>query len=150
MSGCIRCGSCCNNFLMTKGQVIRILEYLKEKPNVIKELRETPEVEGIPNVCIFLRGTVGRTYCKIYSVRPEICRVFGVEGRDGLECPKGTITSKYTATEAEEIIDNIYKVSQNSVGHYDNFFRSFIKNVPNDSVAKYNMFFDYYIQLLKD
>lgn len=146
---CLRCGKCCSNFSMTKKQVIRILEYLRGNPKVLDTLLETPEVKDVQDACVFLRGTSGNTHCTIYSARPEICRIFGVAGEDGLECPEGTVTTEYTLVEVKNIIHDIYYEPQISVGRYEDFFRTFIRNVPRDSVQNYLYFFEYYIKLLK-
>lgn len=147
MNRCIRCGGCCNNIPMTKEQVVRILRFLQLNPNVIEELRSTPEVYGIPNVCVFLRGTIGQTYCTIYQARPEICKVFGVAGNEGLKCPNGTVTTQYSAIEAEKIINETYGISELCVGYYNDFFRKFINVVPS-TYEEYMICFQYYIGIL--
>lgn len=117
--------------------------YLQKNPEVIEHLKHTSEVKWIYDVCPFLRGTIGNTYCTIYPVRPEICQVFGTQGVQGLECPSGTVTDDYSAVEAEEIINKVYNVSEDNVGRYEEFFRYIIRTIPTDSEERCFEFFKY-------
>ena len=106
---CMRCGKCCDEFPMSEEQIVRIEKYLEANPIVKERLRNTPAIVAPPRrVCPFLRGDIGKTYCAIYPVRPEICKVFGVKGIDeDLVCPNGTET-KISLLEAKNLL-KIYK-----------------------------------------
>lgn len=69
---CTNCGSCCSNFLpLSDNEILRIEKYVKK--HNIKEQRHNV-FAGYDMTCPF-RDDVQRK-CLIYSVRPEICRVF--------------------------------------------------------------------------
>lgn len=74
---CSNCGNCCTEFLpLTKSEVNLIKAYVKEKK--IKPYSEVFfNYEGKPSVnlmCPF--RDFEEKKCKIYTVRPKICRVF--------------------------------------------------------------------------
>lgn len=69
---CSNCGSCCGDILhLSKSEIKRIDEYLKQ--HKIKPTHRCLLVE-YDNTCPF-RDNKNKV-CKIYEVRPDICRVF--------------------------------------------------------------------------
>jgi Fe-S-cluster containining protein len=74
---CKRCGGCCGVVYFTKA------EY--------KSLRSTAEKLGVSLVdCPFLGKDIdGKSLCRIYEQRPEICRLFGARAdlSPCLKCP---------------------------------------------------------------
>lgn len=126
-NSCLRCGRCCEQFPMTDEQILKITEYLLSHEEVMHLLRSTPEILGIGmKVCPFLRGKAGNTFCSIYPVRPEICKVFATPGIKGAECPNNTICEEYTIHEAEEMLE-VYSVPVDQVKYPVEYFRNLIK-----------------------
>lgn len=109
MSGCKRCGKCCEGFPMTYEEFQRIVKYLKANPSIISKLQSEPVPYPNENACVFLRGTKGDTYCAIYSARPEVCKAFGTKGVASLRCPYGAEITTYTPKEAEKLLE-VYEV----------------------------------------
>lgn len=75
---CVGCGECCSNILpLTEKEIKEIKEYIKQ--NNIKEdkiLYPTRTVL-IDMTCPFLiKNKTTNKRCKIYKVRPKICRYF--------------------------------------------------------------------------
>lgn len=69
---CSNCGECCGDILhLSKEEIIRIDRYLKKN-----KIEPTPRciLVAYDNTCPF-RDNKNKK-CKIYEVRPEICRVF--------------------------------------------------------------------------
>jgi Fe-S-cluster containining protein len=69
---CSGCGQCCGDILhLSKKEIHRIDRYLKEH-----KVEATPRIVLVSydNTCPFRDN--GNKKCKIYEVRPDICRVF--------------------------------------------------------------------------
>ena len=74
---CTQCGSCCSNVLpMTQEEVKTIKHYIKR--NKIKECKRSfpTTKDTIDLVCPFLDTSKETEKCRIYAVRPKICRDF--------------------------------------------------------------------------
>lgn len=74
---CIQCGSCCSNRLpMTPHEIKTISEYIKK--NNIKECKRLfPTTTPLLDLtCPFLDTTKKCEKCRIYEVRPQVCRDF--------------------------------------------------------------------------
>ena len=74
---CTGCGSCCSNLLpMTKKEVDEIRRYVK-KNNICEIHYLFPIATPVLNMtCPFLDLSKGKDKCRIYSVRPSVCRGF--------------------------------------------------------------------------
>lgn len=102
---CKNCGRCCGPIRFTLKQIIKVNRYLFDNPDIMKEVKKRlPLTEG---KCLFLNE---KNECSIYPVRPEICRCFGIEGIEELECPLGC-ASNITKEEAEKLLET-YSVYQ--------------------------------------
>lgn len=74
---CSQCGSCCTNFLpMTRKEILEIRRYVKKHD--VKEYRRNFLVSGMLEdlTCPFMDDSKKKEKCRIYPVRPEICRQF--------------------------------------------------------------------------
>lgn len=74
---CTGCGQCCSNVLpMTDIEIQRISKYIKRYN--IKECKHfVPTKEpALDMSCPFLDTSKNKDKCKIYEVRPQICRDF--------------------------------------------------------------------------
>lgn len=70
---CSQCGDCCPDHLpMTKHEVIAIRKYVKDN-NIKPTIRGLLELNVVDAMCPFL--TLDKK-CKIYEVRPNICKMF--------------------------------------------------------------------------
>ena len=74
---CTQCGDCCSNVLpMTQEEVDIIKNYIKRyKIRECKRLFPTRQ-EAIDLSCPFLDTTKKSEKCRIYEVRPRVCRNF--------------------------------------------------------------------------
>lgn len=74
---CIQCGACCSNYLpMTKREVARIHKYIKDN-NVMEYQHLFPVAKEVVDMtCPFMDDSKLKEKCRIYPVRPEICRQF--------------------------------------------------------------------------
>ena len=74
---CIGCGQCCSNILpMTDEEIKTIRKYVK-KYNIKENKHLIPFTEPIFDMtCPFLDDSKSCDKCKIYEVRPKICRDF--------------------------------------------------------------------------
>ena len=74
---CTQCGECCSNFLpMTQEEIDTIKSYIKQhKIKECKRLFPTAK-ETIDLTCPFLDMAKKAEKCRIYEVRPRICRDF--------------------------------------------------------------------------
>jgi Fe-S-cluster containining protein len=109
---CRRCGKCCGLAPFTKADykaarraaknlgVTLAKQYIKGKPVYLprksaRKMELPPEqiaalVDAEKLVCPFLeRDATGKSHCRIYSLRPEACRLFGThpELSPFLQCP---------------------------------------------------------------
>lgn len=74
---CIQCGACCSNLLpMTDKEVKRIHCFIKKQQ--VKEYKHLiPVANAVTDMtCPFMDDSKQKEKCRIYSVRPEICRQF--------------------------------------------------------------------------
>ena len=74
---CIQCGNCCSNFLpMTYDEIKNIHEYVRKKK--IKRCKHGlfAREKVIDFVCPFLDESKDKEKCRIYEVRPAVCREF--------------------------------------------------------------------------
>lgn len=74
---CSQCGACCSNALpMSKEEIGKIRKYIKE--NNIKEYKRVFPLKNptINMTCPFMDDSKQKEKCRIYPVRPEICRQF--------------------------------------------------------------------------
>ena len=74
---CSQCGNCCSNMLpLTEHEIKIIRRYVKThniKPHVLPAILATPTIDL---TCPFLDTTKSTQRCKIYAVRPYICKCF--------------------------------------------------------------------------
>ena len=73
---CIQCGNCCSNLLpMSQKEIDVIRRYIRKKH--IKECRHiAPATVAYDMTCPFLDTGKSCEKCRIYPVRPEICKQF--------------------------------------------------------------------------
>lgn len=74
---CTQCGACCSNLLpMTDKEIKRIRGYIKK--HQVKEYKHLiPAARVVADMtCPFLDDSKQKEKCRIYPVRPEICRQF--------------------------------------------------------------------------
>ena len=74
---CVQCGACCGNFLpISKKEIARIHRYIRE--HYIKEYTHLFPVSSTNYdfTCPFMDDSKLKEKCRIYPVRPEICRQF--------------------------------------------------------------------------
>ena len=74
---CIQCGACCSNYLpMTQREIAIIHKYIKDN-NVRKYQHLFPVAKEVVDMtCPFMDDSKLKEKCRIYPVRPEICRQF--------------------------------------------------------------------------
>lgn len=74
---CIGCGKCCSNFLpLNTSEIKQIKSYVK-KHNITEFKHLFPTINiTIDMTCPFLDESKDCNKCKIYEVRPRICREF--------------------------------------------------------------------------
>ena len=74
---CSGCGNCCSNFLpLMDSEISRIRRYVK-KHNIKPHRIVAPTAEFlIDATCPFLDKTKSDNKCKIYHIRPYICKCF--------------------------------------------------------------------------
>lgn len=74
---CTQCGACCSNLLpLTDKEIKRIREYIKKRQ--IEECKHMIPVSNvvIDMTCPFMDDSKQKEKCRIYPVRPEICRQY--------------------------------------------------------------------------
>lgn len=74
---CVQCGACCSNFLpMSSFEIKRIKNYIKT--HQVKEFRYLLPLSkmAVNFTCPFMDDSKNKEKCRIYPVRPEICRQF--------------------------------------------------------------------------
>lgn len=74
---CTGCGQCCSNVLpMTDIEIQRISKYIKRYN--IKECKHFIPSKGpvLDMSCPFLDTSKGKEKCRIYEIRPQVCRDF--------------------------------------------------------------------------
>lgn len=74
---CTQCGACCSNYLpMTQKEIATIHRFVKK--HGIKEFRHLFPVSNdtFDMTCPFMDDSKQKEKCRIYSVRPEICKQF--------------------------------------------------------------------------
>lgn len=73
---CIGCGACCSDLLpLSANEIKNIKRYVKKK-GIKPTRRFAPSVMNIDLTCPFLDDDKECDKCKIYPVRPDICRLF--------------------------------------------------------------------------
>lgn len=102
-NSCQRCGWCCKSFPITHNVALNIMRYLDKNPHIIKELDTSKPAHG---ECIFLKRISQTATCMIYNsgILPIICDTMATKGHATLICPHGTSCTKYTAEEANHLI----------------------------------------------
>lgn len=74
---CTQCGACCSNYLpMTHKEIATIHRFVKKHD--IKEFKHLFPVSNdtFDTTCPFMDDSKQKEKCRIYSVRPEICKQF--------------------------------------------------------------------------
>lgn len=74
---CTQCGACCSNYLpMTQKEIATIHRFVKKHD--IKEFKHLFPVSNdtFDMTCPFMDDSKLKEKCRIYSVRPEICKQF--------------------------------------------------------------------------
>ena len=74
---CTGCGACCSDFLpLSNKEIKEISDYIKKK-NIKPTARNLPITDiTFDLTCPFLDNSKECDKCKIYPVRPKICRTF--------------------------------------------------------------------------
>lgn len=74
---CTQCGACCSNYLpMTQKEIATIHRFVKKHD--IKEFKHLfpASNDTFDMTCPFMDDSKQKEKCRIYSVRPEICKQF--------------------------------------------------------------------------
>ena len=72
---CSNCGACCSNYLpLSREDIDRISRYIK-KHNIKPSAHGIPYNAGVDMICPFMVADKEHK-CRIYHVRPKICRLF--------------------------------------------------------------------------
>lgn len=90
---CVQCGKCCANILLlSDDEIDNIKRYIIENKIEVKN-RNTFLLQEDSNVCPFLDDNSIPPKCRIYEVRPSICRSFSCN-------PKKSKTMNYNGVKA--------------------------------------------------
>lgn len=73
---CIGCGQCCSNILPLSASEIKDIKRYIAKKHIKATVRNVMNTDAIDLLCPFLDDTKSCDKCKIYPVRPKICREF--------------------------------------------------------------------------
>lgn len=74
---CTGCGSCCSNLLPMNGKEIKEIRRYIRKHDIKECRRMFPAVkQPLDMTCPFLDISKGKDKCRIYPVRPFVCREF--------------------------------------------------------------------------
>ena len=73
---CTGCGACCSNLLPLSQKEIREIRRYIKKHHVTECLHAIPQNVVLDMTCPFLDESKSCDKCKIYDVRPMICRKF--------------------------------------------------------------------------
>lgn len=96
------CAECCGLIYWTKAEEINIREYLKEHDmeyvNMGKEQGYRHFIEDM-KPCPYLDKDTDR--CKIYPVRPSVCRLYGLV--EEMECPYNPDVKRLSIAKEKEI-----------------------------------------------
>ena len=100
MKKCKKCGECCGNLLpLSKREIEEIKLYIKEH-NIQEQKTSFPMTNTAYELtCPFLDITKATDKCKIYEVRPQICRSFRCNE------PASIINDKKLGMEKRKIIN---------------------------------------------
>lgn len=108
-----KCQECCGPILMTGLEMARTLKRLEAPPKGTEDL-----------TCPMLNRTTGE--CRVYSVRPLICRLWGVA--QGMECPWGCKPERYlTKAEAHDLLHRVDDLSQRMAA--DPIWQAYLKDL---------------------
>jgi Fe-S-cluster containining protein len=73
----------------------------------IKSMEPDPDT----HLCVFLLPFTGK--CLAYSIRPLVCRLWGVIDVPGMRCPFGCIPERWVSmTEYSELIDKVKAIQE--------------------------------------
>lgn len=99
---CSQCGECCSNILpMSDKEVEDIRKYIT-KNNIKEYKRVFPLANHVVDMtCPFLDGNKKTEKCKIYEVRPLICKAFVCNHKKG-EYPEEFLTGEYDVVNLRE------------------------------------------------
>jgi len=90
---CNRCGACCRSPRLYPEDVRRILDLGNRKQDFVqKDIRGRSYMQEKDGWCIFLAKKGKKASCKIYPFRPNICRQYPSELRNG-SCTPETLAS---------------------------------------------------------
>lgn len=73
---CIGCGKCCSDLLPLSSKEIKIIKHYVERKHILPTVRGVGMTMMLDLTCPFLDDSKDCNKCKIYPVRPEICKVF--------------------------------------------------------------------------
>lgn len=73
---CIECGNCCSNILPLSESEIKDIERYIKKKHITECNHLSPNNCQLDLTCPFLDTSKDLHKCKIYPVRPKICRIF--------------------------------------------------------------------------
>lgn len=109
---CSHCGACCpDNLRISDDEVIKIKKYIEE--NNVKPCSHAPAlvVNAVDFLCPFLDTNKETEKCRIYSVRPAICRCF--------TCANSLdkVFDKASKRDKIELINSLYGVNSKASQH---------------------------------
>ena len=103
---CVECGNCCSAILPVSSSEIKEIKRYVKKNNVktCKHFLPTPDGEMFDLTCPFLDTTKHEKKCRIYPVRPTICKAFKCDNKPSdIEADKKLSIMKYGVVDMWEI-----------------------------------------------
>ena len=102
------CWEACANIALTEQELERMREVRKTKVGPHTLVKGFRIIQNASNgQCPHLR----RKKCRVYEVRPAICRLYGVA--EGMECPHGCRPARMlTSDEGSDILDGALRLSR--------------------------------------
>lgn len=100
---CSQCGNCCSNLLpMSKKEVEKVHKYVEE--NNISECRHLLPLAApaFDMTCPFLDTDKSCKKCRIYPVRPEICKQFICDNEQRVKQNRSFFHSRYKVVDMRE------------------------------------------------
>lgn len=101
---CSNCGACCTDFLpVSEREIQKIRKYVKD--NCLKPHTVAPVLlrESLDMTCPFRNNAEQK--CDIYHIRPQICRTFMCNHRQGdIERNRDSFQDRYKAVSMRDVI----------------------------------------------
>lgn len=90
---CSQCGNCCSNFLPMSDKEIKIIHRYIQKNNITESKHLLPVASKfVDMLCPFLDNRKTCKKCRIYPVRPKICKAFICDNKTRAKEDRNLIT----------------------------------------------------------